>query len=109
MVIACTCNYSIYRDRDYESIKNFSMSDIYDDILPSPVKRDCSFDMSSCPVYERQPSETTLSLTSDEFEMTASPLYSPMDQQGGLMPQLMTGAPPELARAFQIRPSAQHE
>lgn len=98
----------IYRDPDYESVKNFSMSDVYDDILPSPVKSD-SFDMSICPVYERQSSETTLSLISDDFEMTVSPLYSPADQPRGLATLPVMGAPADLARAFQIQPNTQHE
>ena len=102
------CNFSIYRDPDYESVKNFSMSDVYDDILPSPVNSD-SFDMSLCPVYERQSSETTLSLVSDGFEMTVSPLYSPAKQLGGLAMLPVMGAPADLARAFQIQPNTQHE
>lgn len=99
---------SIYRVPDYESVKSFSISGVYDDIIPSPAKSD-SFDMSICPVYEKQSSETTLSVVDDDFEMTVSPLYTPTDQLGGLASQPAMAAPADLVRAFQIQPNTQHE
>ena len=92
-------NYLInYRDPDYESIS----FDIYDDVLPPPVRQE-SYDMSVCPVYERQSSEATLSLSlsSNDFEMTQSPLYSPINQDE------VAPLSEELVGAFQTRADTQ--
>lgn len=91
-------------DPDYVSIRSLSMSGIYDDILPSPVivTKD-RFNMSTCPVYERQSSETTLSLASSGFDTPPTPIYCTLtnDQDGWTPLAAADTQPTGLATTFQ--------